>query len=72
MSVPVVVYSDGERQLGLVATEILDIVEGVFEVRAVGASPGILGSTVVHGHVTDVLDVHAAYELSTKETGRVA
>ncbi len=71
-SVPVVVYSDGERQLGLVATEILDIVEGVFEVRAVGASPGILGSTVVHGHVTDVLDVHAAYELSTKETGRVA
>jgi len=71
-SVPVVVYSDGERHLGLVASEILDIVDGIFEVRAVGASPGILGSTVVHGHVTDVLDVRAAYKLSTKETGRVA
>ncbi len=71
-SVPVVVYSDGDRQLGLVASEILDIVEGVFEVRAVGAAPGVLGSTVVHGHVTDVLDVTAAYELSSKETGRVA
>lgn len=71
-SVPVVVYSDGERHLGLVASEILDIVDGIFEVRSVGASPGILGSTVVHGHVTDVLDVRAAYKLSTKETGRVA
>jgi two-component system chemotaxis sensor kinase CheA len=71
-SVPVVVYSDGERQLGLVASEILDIVEGVFEVRTVGAAPGVLGSTVVHGHVTDVLDLNAASELAGKDAGRVA
>ncbi|HVC25813.1 MAG TPA: chemotaxis protein CheA [Acidimicrobiales bacterium] len=71
-SIPVVVYSDGERHLGLVASEILDIVEGVFEVRPVGAGPGILGSTVVHGHVTDVLDVDAAFALAGKEPERVA
>ncbi|MCU1492407.1 MAG: cheA 2 [Acidimicrobiaceae bacterium] len=71
-TVPVVVYSDGVRPIGLVASEILDIVEGVFDVREVEAAPGILGSTVVHGRVTDVLDVHGAFELSTKETGRVA
>ncbi len=71
-NIPVVVYSDGERHLGLVASEILDIVEGVFEVRPVGAGPGILGSTVVHGHVTDVLDVDAAFALAGKEPERVA
>lgn len=70
--VPVVVCSDGERHLGLVASEILDIVEGVFEIRAIGSSPGILGSTVVHGRATDVLDVHAAFEASLEEAGSVA
>ncbi|MDA8291394.1 MAG: chemotaxis protein CheA [Actinomycetota bacterium] len=71
-SVPVVVCSDGARQLGLLANEILDIVDGVFEIRPVGASPGILGSTVVHGHVTDVLDVATAFPLAGKEPERVA
>ncbi|HVC26179.1 MAG TPA: chemotaxis protein CheA [Acidimicrobiales bacterium] len=71
-TIPVVVYSDGDRHLGLVASEILDIVEGIFEVRPVGAAPGILGSTVVHGHVTDVLDVDAAFALAGKEPERVA
>lgn len=62
--VPVVVYSDGERQLGLVAAEILDIVEGVFEVRPVGRGAAIVGSTVVNGRATDVLDVRAAFDLT--------
>ncbi|MDA8295501.1 MAG: chemotaxis protein CheA [Actinomycetota bacterium] len=69
--VPLVVYSDGERHLGLVASEILDIVEGVFDVRQVGASSAIVGSTVVNGHATDVLDVRAALEL-TEGSSRVA
>ena len=70
-SVPIVVYSDGERNLGLVASEILDIVDGFFEIHSASAVPGILGSTVVHGHVTDVLDIEAAFDLSMKEAGHV-
>ena len=62
--VALVVYCDGERHLGLLASEILDIVEGVFDVRRVGPSLAIVGSTVVNGHATDVLDVRAALELS--------
>jgi two-component system chemotaxis sensor kinase CheA len=62
--VPIVVYSDGERHLGLVAAEILDIVEGVFEVSSVGRGAAIIGSTVVNGRATDVLDVRAAFDLT--------
>jgi two-component system chemotaxis sensor kinase CheA len=57
---PVVVYTDGERRVGLLASEILDIVEGTFEIQAVGADQAIVGSTIVHGHATDVIDVAAA------------
>jgi two-component system chemotaxis sensor kinase CheA len=60
-SVPIVVCSDGTRRLGLVVSEILDIVDGYFELRPVTASPGILGCAVVGGLVTDVLDVDAAF-----------
>jgi two-component system chemotaxis sensor kinase CheA len=71
-NVPVVVYADGVHRVGLVATEILDIVEGVFEIQPMASSPGILGSTVVHGHVTDVLDMGAAFDISMEEAGHVA
>ncbi|HXX90362.1 MAG TPA: chemotaxis protein CheA [Acidimicrobiales bacterium] len=57
---PVVVYSNGRRQVGFVATEILDIVEDAFEVRSVGAGRGVIGSAVVQGRVTDLLDIAAA------------
>ena len=57
---PVVVSTDGERRLGLLASEILDIVEGTYEIRPVAAAPAIVGSTIVDGHATDVLDVAAA------------
>lgn len=62
--VPVVVYADGDRRLGLLATEILDIVEGVFEIRPVGIGRAVVGSTIVDGHATDVLDVGAAFDLT--------
>ncbi len=57
---PVVVYSNGRHQVGFIATEILDIVEDKFEVRPVGASHGVIGSAVVQGRVTDMLDIAAA------------
>lgn len=67
-SVPVLVSTDGARRLGLVASEILDIVEGSFEIRAVGAGSAVAGSTVLQGKATDVLDVQAA--LDQAEVGR--
>ncbi|HZU80946.1 MAG TPA: chemotaxis protein CheA [Acidimicrobiales bacterium] len=68
-TVPVVVYSSAGRQVGLVATEILDIVEEALEVRHVAAGPGtgLQGSAVVQGRVTDLLDVDAVIDSTIGE-----
>jgi two-component system, chemotaxis family, sensor kinase CheA len=56
-SLQVVVYRDGPRTLGLVVDRILDIVEENPTIERPAARPGILGSAVVQGRVTEVLDV---------------
>jgi two-component system chemotaxis sensor kinase CheA len=72
-TVPVVVYADGSHQVGLVASEILDIVEEVLEVRHVGEDAGLQGSAVVQGRVTDLLDVQSVIRSTIGEVvGSVA
>jgi len=53
----VVVFTEEGRQLGLVVDEILDIVEERFAVEGVGVRDGVLGSAIVKGRVTELLDV---------------
>ncbi len=53
----VVVYTEGARSVGLVVDDIHDIVEQAIELSTHTAAKGILGSAVVQGRVTDVLDV---------------
>jgi len=53
----VVVFTEDGRQLGLVVDEILDIVEERFAVEGVGVREGVLGSAIVKGRVTELLDV---------------
>ncbi|MDA8034236.1 MAG: chemotaxis protein CheA [Actinomycetota bacterium] len=64
---PVVVLAIGERPCGLVASEIVDIVEGRFDLRIDRAGGGIVGSAVVQGQVTDLLDTRAAARLAQRE-----
>ncbi len=59
---PVIVFTDQDRSMGLVVDEILDIVEGRMNVELTGEQPGILGSAVIDGKATDVID--AGYYLS--------
>jgi two-component system chemotaxis sensor kinase CheA len=54
----VIVYSEGGRRVGLVVSEILDIVEETLTVKRRRAHAGVLGSAVVQGRVTELLDVH--------------
>ena len=54
----VVVYSEHGRSVGLVVDRILDIVEQTITDKPRGAKHGILGSAVIAGKVTDLLDVH--------------
>ena len=52
----VLVFSERERSLGLMVDAILDVVEEAMEVRAGQARPGFLGTAVVAGKVTEVID----------------
>lgn len=54
----VVVYTEAGRSVGLVVDGIHDIVEQSIELSTHTAVPGTLGSAVIQGLVTDVLDVH--------------
>ncbi|MGE3932313.1 MAG: chemotaxis protein CheW [Rhodospirillaceae bacterium] len=53
---PVVVFTDHNRSMGLMVDEITDIIEDRVNIELTSATPGILGSTVLAGRTTDMLD----------------
>jgi len=53
---PVLVFSDRDRSMGLVVDEIVDIVEQDLHVEMAGERPGLLGSAIVAGKATDIID----------------
>ena len=52
----VLVFSEGERSLGLMVDAILDVVEERLEIQGGQDRTGFLGSAVIAGRVTDVID----------------
>jgi two-component system chemotaxis sensor kinase CheA len=56
-SQPILVFADDGRSMGLVVDEIVDIVEERLNIEVAGAQDGILGSAVIKGHATEVIDV---------------
>jgi len=73
---PILVFTEGDRMCGLVVDEVVDIVEGSLDLQLVGSTqPGILGSSIIAGRSTDVIDtVHylrqsdaAWFDLQTRE-----
>jgi two-component system chemotaxis sensor kinase CheA len=50
------VFQDGDRMLGLMVDEILDVIEARVNLRPSTEHAGFLGSAIVAGHATDVLD----------------
>src|ERR1039458_5857216 len=57
-----VVFNNGERSMGILVDQILDIVEDQVTVRQAAARKGLLGSAVVGKKVTDLLDLHAVIQ----------
>ena len=55
----VVVYTSHGKSVGLVVDRILDIVNESFTLRPGGRSNGLLGTAVIQGKVTDILDTEA-------------
>ncbi|SUS03272.1 Chemotaxis histidine kinase [uncultured Defluviicoccus sp.] len=54
---PVVVFDDETRAIGIVVEEIVDIVESPLQQQFKPRAPGALGSLVVGGQVTDIIDI---------------
>lgn len=53
----ILVFIDGKRMLGLVVDKVLDIVEATLNLQLSGGNrPGLLGSAIIDGHSTDVID----------------
>jgi two-component system chemotaxis sensor kinase CheA len=53
---PVLVFQDGEHLIGLMVDEILDVLEEALVMRASADRAGYLGSAIIAGRATDVLD----------------
>jgi two-component system, chemotaxis family, sensor kinase CheA len=56
-SQPILVFADDGRSMGLVVDEIIDIVEERLHIEVAGSEAGILGSAVIKGQATEVIDV---------------
>jgi two-component system chemotaxis sensor kinase CheA len=54
---PILVFSDAGRSMGLVVDEIVDIIEERLTIEVPSDRPGVLGSAVVRGQATEILDV---------------
>lgn len=52
----VLVFNDHDRSMGLMVDEIIDVVEDRLTIELSGARVGLLGTAVIAGHATDVID----------------
>ena len=54
---PLLVFSDSGRTMALVVDEIVDIVEDKLDIQVASDVSGILGSAVIKGQATEIIDV---------------
>jgi two-component system chemotaxis sensor kinase CheA len=54
---PLLVFSDSGRSMGLVVDEIVDIVEDKLDIQVGSDTMGVLGSAVIKGQATEIIDI---------------
>ncbi len=54
---PLLVFSHQGRSMALFVDEIVDIIEGQFEIELASAQPGIIGTSVIEGQATEIIDL---------------
>ena len=53
---PVLVFADRDRAMGLMVDQIIDVVADRLQIELGGSRPGLLGTAVIAGEATDVID----------------
>jgi two-component system chemotaxis sensor kinase CheA len=64
---PVLVFVDGDRAMGLMVDEIVDVIEDRLHIEMSTARPGMLGTAVIGGRATDVIDTGYWLEQAWKD-----
>ncbi len=54
---PVLVFADGDKTMGIAVDEILDILEDEIDVELSSSIPGQVGTAVINGNATEIIDV---------------
>ena len=54
---PLLVFADASHSMGLVVDDIVDIVEDTLDIEIRSERPGMLGSAVIKGKATEILDL---------------
>ena len=54
---PLLVFTEDERSMGLAVDEIIDIVDDGLNIEVAADKPGVLGSAVIKGRATEIVDV---------------
>jgi two-component system chemotaxis sensor kinase CheA len=68
----VLVFARRSKPVGIVVDEIIDIVEDELQIKIESPTPGILGSAVLRGRATDIIDIaHFIPELGGGEGPRL-
>jgi two-component system chemotaxis sensor kinase CheA len=56
---PVLVFADGKRAMGMVVDEIIDIISENISINLPASDQrGLIGSAIIRGHATDLIDAH--------------
>ena len=64
---PILVFADGDRSMGLVVDQIIDIVEDHLKIELSSDHKGFLGSAIIDGKATDVIDAGYVLTLAFKD-----
>lgn len=64
---PVLVFSTEDKSMGLVVDEILDILEEHIDVQYSAERMGVIGSAIINGKATDIIDVSYYVRKSDKD-----
>ena len=67
---PLLVFSDQGRTMALVVDEIVDIVEERLDIELASQRPGVLGSAVIKGQATEVIDIGHFLPLAFEDWSR--
>jgi two-component system chemotaxis sensor kinase CheA len=54
---PILVFVEQGRSMGLIVEEIVDILDSALEIEMEGMLPGVIGSAIVSGRATEIIDV---------------